>query len=129
MASAHVYRANRPNTWLHRPSLRREDSLCQPGAVHTRPNSELTERPDDFRFLRYSEFVVLTASLSESDPEPTSTRTDWMLRPSPPERRIIKDAALHFIFLNQFGSGRDQGVGPPRCMWGTYRNVVSCYCV
>jgi hypothetical protein len=35
MASGHVNRANRPNTWLHRPSLRREDSTCQPGAVHT----------------------------------------------------------------------------------------------
>src|SRR5215813_11660893 len=35
MASGHVNRTNRPNTWLHRPSLRREDSPCQPGAVHT----------------------------------------------------------------------------------------------
>jgi hypothetical protein len=35
MASGHVNRAQRPNTWLHRPSLRREDSSCQPGAVHT----------------------------------------------------------------------------------------------
>ena len=25
----------RPNTWPHRPSLRREDFSCQPGAVHT----------------------------------------------------------------------------------------------
>src|SRR5262252_2388727 len=35
MASGHVNRTNRPNTWLHRPSLLREDSSCQPGAVHT----------------------------------------------------------------------------------------------
>jgi len=35
MASGHVNRANRPNTWLLRPILRREDSPCQPGAVHT----------------------------------------------------------------------------------------------
>jgi KAP family P-loop domain len=35
MASGHANRANRPNTWLHRPSPRREDSPCQPGAVHT----------------------------------------------------------------------------------------------
>jgi hypothetical protein len=35
MASGHVNRINRPNTWLHRPSLRREDFSCQPGAVHT----------------------------------------------------------------------------------------------
>ena len=35
MASGHVNRANRPNTWLHRPSLRREVFPCQLGAVHT----------------------------------------------------------------------------------------------
>ena len=35
MASGHVNRTHRPNTWLHRPSLRREDSPCQLGAVHT----------------------------------------------------------------------------------------------
>ena len=33
MASGHVNRTYRPNTWQHRPSLRREDSSCQPGAV------------------------------------------------------------------------------------------------
>jgi hypothetical protein len=37
MASGYVNRINRPNTWLHRPSLRREDSPCQLGAVHTWP--------------------------------------------------------------------------------------------
>ena len=37
MASGHEYRANRPNTWLLRPMLQREDSPCQPGAVHTWP--------------------------------------------------------------------------------------------
>jgi hypothetical protein len=34
MASGHVNRT-RPNTWLHRPATRREDSPCQLGAVHT----------------------------------------------------------------------------------------------
>ena len=37
--------------------------------VFSWPDSEVTERPDDFRFLGYSGLVVLTASLSESDPE------------------------------------------------------------
>ena len=37
MASGHVNRTNRPNTWLYRPSLRSEDSSCQLGAVHTWP--------------------------------------------------------------------------------------------
>jgi hypothetical protein len=32
----------------------------------------VSERPDDFRFLGYSGLVVLTASLSESDPKETS---------------------------------------------------------
>ncbi len=31
MASGHVNRTNRPNTWLHRPATRREDSPCQLG--------------------------------------------------------------------------------------------------
>ena len=35
MASGHVNRANRPNTWPHRLTLRREVLTCQPGAVHT----------------------------------------------------------------------------------------------
>jgi hypothetical protein len=35
MASGQVNRFYRPNTWQHRPSLRREDFSCQPGAVHT----------------------------------------------------------------------------------------------
>ena len=34
MASGHANRANRPNTWLHRPMLLREVLTCQPGAVH-----------------------------------------------------------------------------------------------
>ncbi len=29
MASGYVNRTQRPNTWLHRPSLRREVSPCQ----------------------------------------------------------------------------------------------------
>jgi len=37
MASGHVNRIRRPNTWPHRPSLQREDSPCQLGAVHTWP--------------------------------------------------------------------------------------------
>ena len=37
MASGHVNRTQRPNTWLHRPSPQREDSPCQLGAVHTWP--------------------------------------------------------------------------------------------
>jgi hypothetical protein len=35
MASGHANRANRPNTWLHRPATRPEVFTCQPGAVHT----------------------------------------------------------------------------------------------
>jgi hypothetical protein len=35
MASGHVNRTKRPNTWLHRPACGREESPCQPGAAHT----------------------------------------------------------------------------------------------
>jgi hypothetical protein len=37
MASGYVNRAQRLNTWLLRPMLRREKNPCQPGAVHTWP--------------------------------------------------------------------------------------------
>ena len=42
MASGHVNRTQRPNTWLHRPTLRREDFPCQLGAVHTWPGGRVT---------------------------------------------------------------------------------------
>ena len=35
MASGHVNRKRRPNTWLLRPNLRRAESPCRHGAVHT----------------------------------------------------------------------------------------------
>ena len=50
MASGHVNRKQRPNTWLLRPGLRREESPCQRGAVHTwheipvAPNGKFRER-------------------------------------------------------------------------------------
>src|SRR6266436_3324435 len=56
----------------------------------TWPDSELAERPDDFRFLRYSGLVVLTASLSESDP----------LRTKQPRCLC---ARLSFAFLRNWG--------------------------
>jgi hypothetical protein len=48
MASGHVHRANRPNTWLLRPTPQSEDSSCQPGAVHTWPKAK------KLRTLRWS---------------------------------------------------------------------------
>ena len=50
MASGHEYRANRPNTWLHRPMLQSEDSPCQPGAVHTWPLADMLSRFCDVCF-------------------------------------------------------------------------------
>jgi hypothetical protein len=50
MASGHVNRTKRPNTWLHRPDLRREDSPCQLGAVHTWPEGEVNRARCNVRF-------------------------------------------------------------------------------
>ena len=50
MASGHVNRANRPNTWLHRPALQREEKPCQQGAVHTWHNSEVAADASFGRF-------------------------------------------------------------------------------
>jgi hypothetical protein len=49
MASGHVNGANRPNTWLHRPTLRRDDCSCQPGAVHTWPLTDSARDRNDVR--------------------------------------------------------------------------------
>jgi hypothetical protein len=45
MASGHMNRTKRPNTWLYRPARRREENPCQLGAVHTWHKAAL----DDFR--------------------------------------------------------------------------------
>src|SRR5262245_29477919 len=50
MASGHVNRTNRPNTWLHRPTCKREERPCQLGAVHTWHEADITERDRDVRF-------------------------------------------------------------------------------
>src|SRR5882672_11122162 len=53
MASGHVNRIKRPNTWLHRPMLQnREESSCQTGAVHTWHLSDLPRCPRDVGFQR-----------------------------------------------------------------------------
>jgi len=49
MASGHVNRANRPNTWLHRLRLQREDSPCQLGAVHTWHKADILIRLENVR--------------------------------------------------------------------------------
>ena len=54
MASGHVNRTQRPNTWLHRPTLRREDSPCQLGAVHTWPSADIPRQRRRIRFSRQS---------------------------------------------------------------------------
>ena len=50
MASGHANRANRPNTWLHRPATRREVLTCQPGAVHTWHIADVQTALMDVRF-------------------------------------------------------------------------------
>ena len=50
MASGHINRANRPNTWLHRPACRREEKPCQLGAVHTWHKADMPVASVDVRF-------------------------------------------------------------------------------
>jgi len=71
MASGHVYRVNRPNTWLLRPMLRREDCSCQPGAVHTWPICEGAPWWSEVRSLSQSGPDLLNLSSSRFDPELT----------------------------------------------------------
>ena len=50
MASGHANRANRPNTWLHRPATQREVLTCQPGAVHTWHKADMQTALTNVRF-------------------------------------------------------------------------------
>ena len=50
MASGHVNRINRPNTWLHRPMLLREVLTCQPGAVRTWHLADIDADSEHVRF-------------------------------------------------------------------------------
>jgi len=55
MASGHVNRIKRPNTWLQRPMLQnREESSCQTGAVHTWHKTDLRECPSNVGFRAWS---------------------------------------------------------------------------
>ena len=50
MASGHVNRISRPNTWLHRTMLLREVLTCQPGAVHTWHIADIDADAEHVRF-------------------------------------------------------------------------------
>jgi hypothetical protein len=50
MASGPLCRVNRPNTWLHRPRLQREENPCQLGAVHTWHFSDKLTAPTNVRY-------------------------------------------------------------------------------
>ncbi len=68
MASGHVNRTQRPNTWLHRPSLRREDSPCQLGAVHTWPKTDIDLTSSNVRFQgvkQISKFEGVTSAFDQ----------------------------------------------------------------
>ena len=85
MASGHVNRIQRPNTWLQRPMLQnREESSCQTGAVHTwhRVDGRKNDRP---------------AGL----PLPGHQRTSWpevRLAALPP-KTDIRRASRHVCFV------------------------------
>jgi hypothetical protein len=73
MASGHVNRTNRPNTWLHRPACGREESPCQPGAVHTWHLADISIALTNVRFQGVSSIGQCNTSCAASayDPKPT----------------------------------------------------------
>ena len=87
MASGHVNRTQRPNTWLHRPTLRRDNSPCQLGAVHTWP-------------------IAAVAAVQLYVRSRVNTGSDWtalettLMTPNGPE--LLKIAALRPTLLTHF---------------------------
>jgi hypothetical protein len=47
MASGVVYRANRPNTWLHRSACKREEKPCRISNLHCDLSPRCTLHPID----------------------------------------------------------------------------------
>jgi len=74
MASGHVNRTNRPNTWLHRPACKREERPCQLGAVHTWHKADIPTCPPFVRFRGQSGRVL--ASADEDNVGGTRLRPD-----------------------------------------------------
>ena len=72
MASGHANRANRPNTWLHRPMLLREVLTCQPGAVHTWHLAEVNCLRVKGPLWRTKRTSASGAQMSPNDPPQTS---------------------------------------------------------
>jgi hypothetical protein len=71
----HVYRANRPNTWLHRPSPQREDSPCQPGVVHNMTLCDGSLRRGQLPESRVKRKSSSRARNEVIDPDTTETRS------------------------------------------------------
>jgi hypothetical protein len=70
MASGHVNRIKRPNTWLHRPMLQNVKKALAKPEPSTHGFSDMAKRPDDVGSLRQSG-RLLGISRSVSDPERT----------------------------------------------------------
>ena len=75
MASGHVNRTQRPNTWLHRPTLRREDSPCQLGAVHTWPEAAAPTACVRVRYREHSCRAGSMARAAVDDPSATCSHS------------------------------------------------------
>ena len=77
MASGHVNRTNRPNTWLHRPATRREDSPCQLGAVHTWHEAADCGAATSRQILRVERTCHGRGGTAESEPKPDIPLRPW----------------------------------------------------
>src|SRR5262249_31474829 len=75
MASGLVCRANRPNTWLHRPACKREEKPCQLGAVHTWHKADLARRLPVCPLLGVKQTWPEGSPRSAYDPKRTSGRS------------------------------------------------------
>ena len=71
MASGHANRANRPNTWLHRPATRREVLTCQPGAVHTWHIADIDADDEYVRIWGVKRTSLNPSPMSTFDPQRT----------------------------------------------------------
>jgi hypothetical protein len=98
MASGHVNRTSRPNTWQHRPSLRREDSSCQPGAVHTWHKTDVIVWPMNVRFRGEERTSNIYGLMSVNEPGADMRLLSATFDPGELFRRVQEACSISWRF-------------------------------
>jgi len=137
MASGHVNRANRPNTWPHRPSCNRAENPCQQGAVHTWHIPELLRagRTDRLRLksgLRLAVLRTLFLYALVGGPHASSAGSDHDTRQR--KLSVVADSrghrtAVRYRWLRAPATNRIKALADqPASLFGAHQSILLWHC-